>query len=65
MLFVKPQDVSGSLDIVDDQRLLVLFGKQNMFFEKFDLKVVGIFMETVKTRLPDGNNFVFLKIFFQ
>ena len=45
---------------MDDQRLLVLFGKQDMFFEIFDLKVVGVFMETVKTCFPDGDDFVFL-----
>ena len=39
---------------------MVLFGKLDMFFEIFDLKIVSVFMETVKTCFPNGNDFVFL-----
>ena len=45
---------------MNHQRLLILFGKQNVFFEIFDLKIVGVLMETIKTCFPYGNDFVFL-----
>lgn len=50
---------------MDDQRFLVLFGKQNMFFKIFGLEIEGIFMEAIDTRFPNGNDFVFLKQSFQ
>ena len=45
---------------MNNQWLLVLFGKQDMFFKIFDLKIVGVFMETIKTCFPNSNDFVFL-----
>ena len=60
VFFVKLEDIGSSLDIMNDQRLLVLFGKLDVFFERVDLKIIGILMESVKTCLPDGNDFVFL-----
>ena len=60
VFFVKLENIGGSLDIMNDQRLLILFGKLDMFFKIFELKIVGIFMKTVKTCFPYGNDFVFL-----
>ena len=60
VLFVKPEDISSGFYIMDDQWLLVLFGKQDVLFEKVQLKSKGIFVESVKTCFPDGNDFVLL-----
>ena len=50
---------------MNDQRLLILFGKLDVLFEIFELKIVGVLVESVKTRLSYGDNFVFLYERFQ
>lgn len=58
MFFMQTKDVGGATDVMDDQRFLILLGKQDMFLEIFDLKVERFLMDTVDTRLADGGYFV-------
>ena len=50
---------------MDDQGFLVLLGKEDVLFEKFELKRDGVFVEAVDTGLSDGGDFVFFKEIFK
>ena len=65
VLFMEPQDVCGATHVVDDERFMVLLGKQDMFFKKLELKVDGLFVKAVDAGLTDGGNFVFFQKGFQ
>ncbi len=61
VFFVKTEDVGGRFDIVDDQRLSVLFGEQDVLFENLQLKSEGILVITVEAGLADGDDLVFFQ----
>ena len=65
VFFMKPENVGGATHIVDDQGFLVLLGKEDVLFEKFELKRDGVFVEAVDTGLSDGGDFVFFKEIFK
>lgn len=54
ILFVKPKDIGGASHVMDDQRLLVLLGKQNMLFKNLKLKRNGVFVSSVDAGFTDG-----------
>ena len=58
---MKPENIGGAAHIVDDQWFLISFGKQDVFFKKLELKVDGVFVETVDTGLSDGGDTVFFE----
>ena len=61
MFFMKSQDIGSGFDIVDNQRLFVLFREQDVLFKDFQLEIIGVFMKTVETSLANGGNFVFFE----
>ena len=65
MFFMKPENVGGATHVMDDQGFLVLLGKEDVLFEKFELKRDGVFVEAVDTGLSDGGDFVFFKEIFK
>lgn len=54
MLFVKPEDIGGTSHIVNDKRLLVLLGKQDMLFKNLELKRDGVFVSSVDAGFTNG-----------
>ena len=61
VLFVEAQDIGCGPDIMDNQRLSVLFGKDDVTFEDFALEVIGIRMGTVEARFTDGSELILFK----
>lgn len=58
VFFVKPKDVGSGADVMDNQRLLILFGKEDVFFEIFELNFEGLFMGAVEARFANSGNLV-------
>lgn len=65
VLFEKSEDIGSGFYMMNNKRLLVLFGKKDMLFEELQLKVKGIFVDSIKTCFSYSDNFVFLKKRFQ
>lgn len=65
ILFVKPKDIGGASHVMDDQRLLVLLGKQNMLFKNLKLKRNGVFVSSVDAGFTDGYDTVLFEIGFK
>lgn len=61
MFFVKLEDISGAMHIMDDKRFLILLGKQDVLFKDFELKRDGVFVGSVDAGFTDGYDTVFLK----
>ena len=62
---MQAKNISGAFYVMDDDWLLVLLGKKDVTFEKLQLKVVGLNMETVKACFADGGYLVFFKKVFK
>lgn len=60
-LFVNPEDIGGATYIMDDERLLVLLGEQDVFFKHFELKRDGVFVGPVDAGFTDGYDTVFFE----
>lgn len=54
VFFMEPQDVGSGSDVVDDEGLLMGFGKEDMPLEDFHLEVVGRRVGAVEAGLADG-----------
>jgi hypothetical protein len=50
------QDIGGGSHIMDNQRLLVFLGKEDMLFENLDLKGKRVFVKAVDPCFTDGDN---------
>jgi hypothetical protein len=58
VLLVKMEDVGSGLDVMDDQRLSVLLGEQDVALEAVQLEIDGFFMVTVDAGFTNGNDFI-------
>lgn len=61
VLFMKTKDVSGGFYIMDYQWFLILFGEKNVLLKDFQLKAIGVFVESVEASFADGDDIVFFK----
>ena len=56
VFFMEIQDIGGGSHIMDNQRLLVFLGKEDMLFENLDLKGKRVFVKAVDPCFTDGDN---------
>ena len=61
ILLVKPEYVGRASYVVDNERFLVLLGKQDVFFKKLELKRDGVFVGSVDAGFADGGDAVFFQ----
>lgn len=65
VFFMELQDVSGGVDVMDDEGFLVLFGEEDVSFEDFLLQGVGVRVGAVEAGFADGGQAVLLEERFE